>query len=457
MGLISEYVEVGLIGTNIKYFESLGYYIPRKENKNGKLSVSKSTKITVKVKDLRPNSSVKIDVECDCCKKSLTMAYSTYNNHCHNGNYYCRSCANKLLHSGKNNPNWNPNKTDEEREKKRNYPEYIDFIKKVLARDNYICQCCGKKSEQDVEVHHLDGYSWCRERRTDVTNGITLCKNCHGNFHSIYGKGQNTKEQFEEWVGYAINVCEYDGELPTTRKVVCLETKEVFDSAKECSEKMNLDMYSIYQACSRSKSHYLHSFHFCWNDEFKKLSEDEISNIINADHRGWITKVVCLNTREIFPSIQDAIRKYPKATSTGIINTCQGKNRYSGIDNEQNRLVWCYYDDYIKLTDIEINNKLQYSIGHKSSKKVICVTTGEIFASITIASKKYDIFVNNIILCCQNKIKSTGRFKKNIRLEWMYYEDFLKLPIEEQNEILSRNKDYESSNDGSFLLDKEAM
>ena len=32
----------------------------------------------------------------------------------------------------------------------------------------------------------------------------------------------------------------------------------------------------------------------------------------------------------------------------------------------------------------------------------------------------------------------------------MFYEDFLKLPIEEQEEILAKNKD-SSDNDGSFV------
>ena len=43
-----------------------------------------------------------------------------------------------------------------------------------------------------------------------------------------------------------------------------------------------------------------------------------------------------------------------------------------------------------------------------------------------------------------------GKLSDGTKLKWMFYEDFLKLPIEEQNEILSRNQ--ESSNDGSFIM-----
>jgi dUTPase len=32
-----------------------------------------------------------------------------------------------------------------------------------------------------------------------LSNGVTLCKKCHDNFHGIYGIGDNTKEQFQQF------------------------------------------------------------------------------------------------------------------------------------------------------------------------------------------------------------------------------------------------------------------
>lgn len=63
-----------------------------------------------------------------------------------------------------------------------------------------------------------------------------------------------------------------------------------------------------------------------------------------------------------------------------------------------------------------------------SIKQVVCITTNEIFASITDASKKYGISVTNISRVCKNKKHHKHAGKHPItgeRLSWMYLEDFL--------------------------------
>jgi len=77
--------------------------------------------------------------------------------------------------------------------------EYELWRQEVYERDDYTCQYCGEYGGK-LNVHHLDGYHWCIEKRVDVDNGITLCKNCHNEFHHIYGRNNNTREQFIEWL-----------------------------------------------------------------------------------------------------------------------------------------------------------------------------------------------------------------------------------------------------------------
>lgn len=74
------------------------------------------------------------------------------------------------------------------------------FRMKVLKRDNYTCQKCYiRKQESELEAHHKDGCNWNIDKRLDIDNGVTLCVDCHKMFHRLYGYGNNTVQQFEEF------------------------------------------------------------------------------------------------------------------------------------------------------------------------------------------------------------------------------------------------------------------
>lgn len=323
--LITKEIETLLHGRNIKHYESLGYIIPRKDDGY----IPKGTKIKVKTTDLQENSNMLVEVQCDNCNKKYELKYQKYSKYVHNdGIYYCNSCASTIFNSGENhplygkkrplttrnkisegrkgkytkenNPNWNPNITQEERELNRKTLENLEWKKKVIARDNHTCQCCNKVGNHDIVVHHLDGWNWCIEKRYDETNGITLCENCHKNFHLEYGNGNNTKEQFEEWIGHTIKVLKYNGKLQTTRKVYCIEEEKIYDGAKNVAECFNLSSNSIvYDICNHKTKHcqkkckrkdgtiYIQKYktspktirgkHLIWYDEFFKI-KGEINN-----------------------------------------------------------------------------------------------------------------------------------------------------------------------------------
>ncbi len=112
---------------------------------------------------------------------------------------HCRECG-KEQRSGKNHWHYNFDKTDEERIIERNYPEYIKWRKDVYERDNYSCQVCGDNKGGNLIAHHLESYDINIELRTVVSNGITIDENCHDLFHKIYGYGNNTTAQFEEFL-----------------------------------------------------------------------------------------------------------------------------------------------------------------------------------------------------------------------------------------------------------------
>lgn len=82
-----------------------------------------------------------------------------------------------------------------------NTVHYSTWRRKVVTRDNNTCVICGYNHSKnyDMVAHHLDGFEWCEDKRVDVNNGVTLCYDCHQEFHRIYGSRNNTKEQFNEY------------------------------------------------------------------------------------------------------------------------------------------------------------------------------------------------------------------------------------------------------------------
>ena len=141
-----------------------------------------------------------VKFNCEYCGKKCSVKKSNFEGREH---HFCsQECFNKWQSEnlvGENNPRYNPNLTDEERGKKRNVEGYSEWVKAVFKRDGHTCQCCNQYSGK-IHAHHINGYNFDKEHRVDPDNGITLCEDCHKEFHKIYGYGNNTIAQFREFL-----------------------------------------------------------------------------------------------------------------------------------------------------------------------------------------------------------------------------------------------------------------
>jgi len=63
----------------------------------------------------------------------------------------------------------------------RNMPEYLEWRKAVYSRDAFTCKECGSKKR--LNAHHIKPWHAHRDLRFTVSNGITLCGDCHAKKH----------------------------------------------------------------------------------------------------------------------------------------------------------------------------------------------------------------------------------------------------------------------------------
>jgi len=105
------------------------------------------------------------------------------------------SCGCKMHRRGSDSPIWKKDKNSHSRERLRDIEGYRDWQDAVFARDDYTCQICAKRGAK-ISPHHLDGYHCAKSKRTLLSNGVTLCKECHKAFHSMYSTRHNKRSQF---------------------------------------------------------------------------------------------------------------------------------------------------------------------------------------------------------------------------------------------------------------------
>ena len=63
----------------------------------------------------------------------------------------------------------------------------VEWRTAVFARDDYTCQACGAKGGR-LQAHHIEPYKERPDLRHDLSNGQTLCVDCHRKTDS-YGWG----------------------------------------------------------------------------------------------------------------------------------------------------------------------------------------------------------------------------------------------------------------------------
>lgn len=140
--------------------------------------------------------------ECHCRCGAIREVSGT---HLRLGRSKSCGCLNRDVMSarkGAKNPNWNASMDQESRDRRRRgSPTQLQFGRVALnvrKRDHNSCVVCGCSGCM-LHVHHLEPWAYAPALRYDPANLVTLCKECHSQFHIIYGKSGDL-EDFEEFM-----------------------------------------------------------------------------------------------------------------------------------------------------------------------------------------------------------------------------------------------------------------
>ena len=87
-----------------------------------------------------------------------------------------------LWQKGDKHHNWKGGVTSENL-KARKTRKYKEWRQAVFERDNYTCQDCSVRSGNGRKIvlnaHHIKSFAEFPELRYVISNGVTLCKDCH--------------------------------------------------------------------------------------------------------------------------------------------------------------------------------------------------------------------------------------------------------------------------------------
>ncbi|WP_085521426.1 GIY-YIG nuclease family protein [Tuberibacillus sp. Marseille-P3662] len=203
------------------------------------------------------------------------------------------------------------------------------------------------------------------------------------------------------------------------REIICVTTGEIFETLYDASKKFKIDINAIYKCCKgiyKSAGKYTNGnpIQFAYYEKGKTYKEKEIKGLYERK------RVVCTNTGEIFDSATKGAKKYGLSQST-VSSCCKGEIKSAGKLPNGEYSVWVYEDDYDPNNDYSFNR-------HKGkhnprAKKVICLTTEEVFDTMQEAGKRYGIKTPcKISLACRGKRKHVGKLADGTKLKWSYYE-----------------------------------
>lgn len=211
------------------------------------------------------------------------------------------------------------------------------------------------------------------------------------------------------------------------QQVICLETKQIFNSYRHASKHFGVDMNAIKRCCKHPQKGYTSKgFHFMKLQEYQCSSPQTISKLLQTVCNYTGKPVICLETRKIYKN-QKQLKQLQIASDVG--DCCRLQNKSSG------GFHWLFLQDYLQKSEQQIQEILESPIENNFRKKaIICLETKQIFESATIAAKVFGVGKSCFKSVC-NPLKNNKTVKGK---HFLYVSDYKQLSNDDIEKILNQ-------------------
>lgn len=152
-----------------------------------------------------------------------------------------KTCGDRKIHQrGEGNPNWRGGSAVKD-ERQRKDIDYINWRNRSMELDDYSCQCCLKRGG-NLNVHHIESFAHHPDKRIDLSNSISLCKEHHQDFHNRYGYIDASPSDLEKYINnkrkelgiiIPFNINEYRNNKKLTNWLTNLNSSSIDESWEE--------------------------------------------------------------------------------------------------------------------------------------------------------------------------------------------------------------------------------
>lgn len=281
---------------------------------------------------------------------------------------------------------------------------YFDFINSIRKK---------KRPEENVdyEIHHILPRSL--GGTDDENNLILLTYREHYLAHFLLWKIYKNKEMmYSFWlmnnvkskIKFKINSRVYESLKKEfvknqEKKVVCLETAEVFSSLKEASNKNSLkDGWSI-RIAILNKKRIANGYHW---DEYREGVDYTKNKFYGKERKKFC--VIRLEDGKKYRTYKEAGGDNGNLSKSTIFDAAKGRTLTA------NGYHWAEYREGVDYTKDKFYGKERLK-NPSNYKKVVCLETGKVYSSQTEAARDIGYKISGDIgRCCDGKLKTCGGY-----------------------------------------------